>query len=181
MQATMDHYIYTTRLKQIWCDAVAKYQAGNRNPETYFNPSTLAELASLGLNIMDVYDYAEDFVSHDDPSFETFLLVCEVRRDYFLNIQKGQPSKQTLDPSTLPAKDQSLAGILWLPRILPKALAKIRGELPPEVMYGCGGDRRFFKANNIHPAEFLRIVESQHQDVSNIISWLKSRSESSPT
>ena len=31
---------------------------------------------------MDVYDYAEDYVSGGDPDFTTFLMICEARRDY---------------------------------------------------------------------------------------------------
>lgn len=171
----MEHYDYPTRLKAIWNDAVAQYQDGNREPESYFDAATLSDLASIGLNAMDVYDYAEDFVSGEDPSFETFLMICEVRRDYFLNIQKGQPSDAVLDSKNLPAKDQELDGIVWLPRIIKKALGKIRGELPSDIMYSCGGDRRFFKTNKIHAAEFLRVVWAYHEDESKIVEWVKSR------
>ena len=33
-------------------------------------------------------------------------------------------------------------GIAWLPRILVKARLKLRGEMPADLMYGCGGDRQ---------------------------------------
>lgn len=171
----MDHYDYPTRLKAIWSDAVAKYKDGKREPDSYFDAATLSELAAIGLNAMDVYDYAEDFVTRDEPDFEGFLMVAEVRRDYFLNIQKGQPSGQVLDTQLLPPKDREVDGIVWLPRIIPKALAKLRGELPAETMYGCGGDRRFFKDNHIHPAEFLRVVWAYHQEPAKIVEWVKSR------
>ena len=124
---------------------------------------------------MNVFDYAEDFVGGGDPEFETFLMICEARLEYFLNVQQGIASTQRLDASTLPPKDLSINGIVWLPRILPKALAKLRGELPPEIMYGCGGDRRFFRSNNIHPAEFLRTVWAHEAEPARVIEWVAQR------
>jgi len=168
----MDHYNYQKALKQIWEDAVAKYRAGNREPDSYFDEATLSELASIGLNTMDVYDYAEDFVTRDEPDFETFLLVASARRDYFLSVQAGQPSGQTIASEALPPKDAEIKGVVWLPRIMPKAYAKLKGELPPETMYGCGGDRKFFKENNIHPADFLRAAWAFEDDESKLIDWV---------
>ncbi len=168
----MDHYTYQKTLKTIWEGAVAKYEAGNREPDSYFDAATLAELASIGLNTMDVYDAAEDFVSGGDPDFETFLLVSAARRDYFLTAQEGKASDKVLDSASLPAKTDSAKDIVWLPRIMPKAWAKLRGELPPETMYGCGGDRRFFKENKIHPADFLRAAWAYEDDAAKLIDWV---------
>ena len=94
---------------------------------------------------MDLYDFAEDYVSGGEPDFETFLLIHDVRRNYLLHVQQGETSSDVLDPDAIPAKTDAVEGIEWLPRILPKAKAKLRGELPPEMMFCCGGDRRFFK------------------------------------
>jgi len=174
----MNHYTYQQTLKTIWEGAVAQYKLGNREPESYFDDATLAELASLGLNTMDVYDYAEDFVTRDEPDFETFLMVSEARRDYFLTVQEGKASGSTLDSSTLPSKSDEAKGIVLLPRIIPKAIAKLRGELPPETMYGCGGDRGFFKETNIHPAEFLRAAWAYEDDESKLIDWVLARKSS---
>ncbi len=175
MCINMNHYTYQKNLKIIWEGAVAKYKEGCREVESYFDEATLAELASMGLNVMDVYDYAEDFVSRGEPDFETFLMVSEARRDYFMTVQKGKPSGNTLDSNTLPPKTDEAAGIVWLPRIMPKAIAKLRGELPPETMYGCGGDRNFFKENNIHPAEFLRAAWAYEDETSKLIDWVSAR------
>jgi hypothetical protein len=171
----MDHYSYQTTLKTIWQDAVAKYEGGNREPETYFDEATLAELASIGLNTMDVYDFAEDFVTRDEPDFETFLMISEARRDYFLTVQEGKPSGKTLDPATLPEKTDEVNGIAWLPRIMPKAIAKLRGELPSDTMYCCGGDRRFLKEHKIHPAEFLRAAWAYEDDTDKLVAWVEAR------
>lgn len=171
----MDHYDYQKNLKSIWQDAVSEYESGNREPDTYFNEATLATLASLGLKTMDVYDFAEDFVTREEPDFETFLMISEARRDYFLTVQKGEPSGKTLDPATLPEKTEAVNGIVWLPRIMPKAIAKLRGELPDDTMYCCGGDRRFFKENKIHPAEFLRAAWAYEEDTSKLVAWVEAR------
>ncbi|MGZ0657248.1 DUF5069 domain-containing protein [Coraliomargarita sp. W4R72] len=174
----MNNYTYQKTLKTIWKGAVATYNEGNREPSSYFDQATLSQLASIGLNTMDVYDYAEDFVAGGEPDFETFLMVCEARRDYFLTVQMGKLSSNTLDSSALPAKTEEVAGIVWLPRIMPKAIAKLRGELPSDTMYGCGGDRRFFKANNIHPAEFLRAAWAYEDNESKLIDWVVARKSS---
>lgn len=177
----MDHYNYPKRLKAIWTAAVAKYKTGHKTPEGFLDDDTIAELATLGLNLMDVFDYAEDYINGGDPDFETFLMVHEVRRDYFFTKQAAVQSTERLDPASLPAKTDETRGIVWLPRIIPKAIAKLRGELPPETMYGCGGDRRFFKTNNIHPAEFLRVVWAYEDDHCKIIDWVAARRTSSPS
>ncbi|MFP4166359.1 MAG: DUF5069 domain-containing protein [Opitutales bacterium] len=171
----MEHYTYQKRLRAIWELAVTLYRDGNRDPDDYFDASTRAELASIGLNPMDVYDYAEDFVSSEEPDYDTFLMICEARRDYFFAEQKGTPSSDVIDSEALPPKDTEVRGIVWLPRIIPKALAKLRGELPADIMYGCGGDRKFFKNNNIHPAEFLRVVWAYQDDEAKTIDWVEAR------
>lgn len=172
----MNHYHYQKQLKTIWTAAVNKYEKGNRDPKSYFDAAGLAELQKLGLKVMDVYDFAEDWINYGDPDFETFLMICEVRRDYLLTVQKGQKSEIELDPSNLPQKTDSVRGIEWLPRIIPKAIAKIRGELPPVTMYNCGGDRQFFKTHNIHPAEFLRVAWAYENEPAKIIDWVETRS-----
>ena len=57
---------------------------------------------------------------------------------------------------------------------LPKARAKLRGELPPSLMYSCGGDRRFFKEHDILPAEFLNLVWRLDSDEA-IVDWVLRR------
>ncbi len=75
--------------------------------------------------------------------------------------------------AALPPKDEQVDGIGWLPRILPKAEAKLRGEMPPDLMYGCGGDRKFFRTNSINPAELLRQVWQAKGDKQAVIDWVK--------
>lgn len=173
----MNHYTYQKTLKTIWENSVAAYKAGQRDPKSFFDRATVTELATIGLNTMDVYDYAEDYVNHGGPDFETFLMICEARRDYFLTVQGGKLSNKVLDSSTLPAKTDEVAGIVWLPRIMPKAIAKLRGELPSDTMYGCSGDQRFFKEHDIHPAEFLRAAWAYENDMKKLVNWVLARKE----
>ena len=101
-----------------------------------------------------------------------------MRRNYFLNAQSRQALRPsvTLDEEEMPAKTEAARGIEWLPRIIPKARAKLRGELPASLMYCCGGDRRFFKEHDIFPPEFLSLVWRHENDDQAIIDWVVNRS-----
>jgi hypothetical protein len=129
----------------------------------------------MGMNKIDVFDFAEDWVCEGEPDLASFLLIHEHRRDYFWEVQNRVESSERLDSTKLPAKDSEIEGIRWLPRIIPKARAKLRGELPPETMFCCGGDRHFFHHNNIHPSEFLGIVRRAGEDDQKIIDWVVQR------
>jgi hypothetical protein len=43
-------------------------------------------------------------------------------------------------------------------------------------MFGCGGDRKFFRAHQIDPAEFLRQVWKAKGDHSQVVAWVKTNS-----
>lgn len=173
----MNNYNYQKQLKAIWEKAVNLYQAGQRRAETYFDTDETNFLDTIGVSAQEVYDFAEDFVAAGEPDFTTFAMVHDIRRSYFLERQKGIRSEKRLDSASLPPKDSSVRGISWLPRIIAKANAKLRGELHPDIMYCCGGDRAFLKANDIQPAEFLRVVGENEEDDEAIIDWVVARRE----
>jgi len=170
----METYELSAELHRLWEKAEKLYRDGNRNPDAYFNAADTEKLASLGLGIMDIYDYVEDFVGRGEPDFGSFLLTTAERVFYFLDEMGGRESGRTIDPNELPPKTDSVGGIEWLPRILVKGRGKLRGELPAEIMYGCGGDRKFLKSRGIHPAEFLRKIRSASSD-DEVVSWVASR------
>lgn len=170
----MKHYDYQKPLQQLWEKGVRLYKEGT-DKQQWFDETELSFLASIGMNLQELFDFCEDFVDGGDPDFITVALVQDIRRSYFLDKQGGQPSGKEIDMSTLPAKDAEVDGIVWLPRIIEKAHAKIRGEMPPELMYGCGGDRKFLKTHDIHPAEFLRAVVEREDDRDAIVAWVKKR------
>lgn len=172
-------YQYPQQLRAIWHKGVDHYRAGNKEKATWYTEEEVSFLASIGISVQEMFDYAEDYVQHGDPDFIQAALVIDVRRAYFLNKQEGSPSSHTISMSSLPSKEASVEGIEWLPRILPKARAKLHGEMPEDLMYGCGGDRKFFKKHDIQPAEFLRIVAEYEHDDEAIIDWVKRRSADS--
>jgi hypothetical protein len=138
-----------------------------------FGASEREFLKSIGATPQEIFDFVEDTFYGGEPGAETTLLVTAVRRDYFLTVQKGQHSDRLIDMDALPAKSAELAGIEWLPRIIEKAKAKLRGEMPPDLMYVCGGDRAFLREHNIHPADFLREVWAAGNDLGRIVDYVK--------
>lgn len=175
----MKHYDYQKKLNKIWEKAVTLYKNKKRGANTYFTKTEQAFLDSIGATSQEIYDFAEDYVHDGEPDFTTMAMIHDVRRSYFLEKQKGKHSSHELVQDNLPPKEKKIRGIVWLPRIIEKAKSKLRGELDPDTMYDCGGDRRFFKANDVHPAEFLRVVWKYDNNKKAIINWVASRSKSS--
>jgi hypothetical protein len=152
---------------------VTAYQDGNRDFTTYFSPDDLEFLAGIGCQTREFFDFVEDFCDAGVPSASTALLVAAVRRDYFLTVQKGVTGNRIVTVEDLPTFGDALDGIAYLPRILAKGRAKLRGELDPDVMFGCGGDRHFLKNHGaIHPADFLRRVWAAGQDDRKLAAWV---------
>lgn len=175
MIPSMSHYTFTTEFRRLYDKAVALYAKGQRGAGTFFSSEETAFLAANGITAQHLYDYAEDQNNYDEPGYDLALGIELVRRDYFLNVQQGKPSGVTADADKWPGKTESINGIEWLPRILPKVRAKLRGELPASMMYCCGGDRRFFKTNDINPHEFLALAWRAGADDATIINWVVQR------
>ncbi|MBI3875363.1 MAG: DUF5069 domain-containing protein, partial [Verrucomicrobia bacterium] len=152
---------------------VQQYRAGNLRAASWFDAGETAFLAGLGCSAQELFDFVEDFCQMGEPAFETVLLITALRRDYFLNELQGRPTGRLVDMATLPAKDARLGGIAWLPRIIVKAQAKLRGEMPAELMYCCGGDRQFLKSIGMHPADFLRLVWRTGGDEEKVLAAVK--------
>lgn len=173
----MIHYAFAQTFRELYDQAVAAYAGGSRGAENFFNDQQTAWLAANGLTAQHLYDYAEDHNNYGEPGYDHALTIETIRRDYFFNVQKAVASSVIADPDTWPAKTAEIDGIGWLPRILPKVRAKLRGELPASMMYGCGGDRKFFKAHDILPAEFLALAWRAGDDDQVIIDWVKARAK----
>ena len=153
--------------------SVKKYQAGHQKAAGLVGEKDAAFLGTIGYTEQEFFDFVEDFAKGGEPTLDTALKIADVRRDYFLNEQKGQRSTHEIDMAALPSKDAEVEGIGWLPRLIPKAEAKLRGEMPPDLMYGCGGDRKFFRTNGIDPAELLRQVWKAGGDKDVVVGWVK--------
>lgn len=155
---------------------VAAYRHGNRDHMSYYLPADLAFLAEIGCQPREFFDFVEDFCEEGVPTASTALLVAAARRDFFLAVQQGRASGRLLTRDDLPTFGDELAGIPYLPRILAKARAKLRGELDPDLMFGCGGDRKFLGTHgDIHPADFLRQVWAAGDDDRKLAAWVAGR------
>jgi hypothetical protein len=172
----MKHYDFTHYFRELYANATSLYASGQRGADTFFTTGEKAWLAANGLTPQHLYDYAEDQNDSNEPGYDNALAIEFVRRAYFIEKQGGRASTTVLDESKLPAKTAAARGIEWLPRIIPKAKAKLRGELPASLMFCCGGDRRFFKAHDILPAEFLSLVWNHENDDKAVIDWVAARS-----
>lgn len=172
----MKHYDFVAQFQALYDHAVTQYARGVREAAKLYSPSQATHLTANGLTAQNMFDYAEDHAGAGEPGFGNALAIELIRRDYFLNVQHGHASRTVLDESKMPAKTDAIRGIEWLPRIIPKAKAKLRGELPPSLMYCCGGDRRFFKAHDILPSEFLAVVWRHEHDDAAIVDWVVKRS-----
>jgi hypothetical protein len=171
----MKHYEFQQHFRALYDKAVALYAKGQRDAENFFSVEEMAFLAANGITSQNLYDYAEDHNNYGEPGFDIALGIEFVRRGYFLFNQQGKPSKTVLDPEKMPAKTAAVRGIEWLPRIIPKTKAKLRGELPSSLMYCCGGDRNFFKTHDINPVEFLGVVRQNETNDEAIIDWVVKR------
>jgi hypothetical protein len=173
----MSHFTFPAQYNALYQKAVALYAQGRRGADTFLAADDRTFLAANGISVQALYDYAEDHNGYaGEPGSGHALAIELVRRDYFLNHQGGRPSSVLLDDSTLPAKADKVRGLAWLPRLLPKARAKLRGELPPSLMYCCGGDRGFFQEHDILPSEFLALVWRHEKDDAAIVDWVLRRS-----
>ena len=172
----MKHYEFQKTFREIYDRAVALYGKGQRGADSFFTADEKAFLSANGITPQHVYDYAEDHNNYNgEPGYDLALSIELVRRDYFLNAQGGKASGARLDEASLPAKTDAVQGIEWLPRIIPKAKAKLRGELPESLMYCCGGDRKFLKTHDINPAEFLSLVWRNENNDAAIVNWVVKR------
>lgn len=173
-----DAYHWATRFGELFVSCCDEYEEGNKAYDEWFDEEDLAFLASIGCKPRELFDFVEDCCAAegDEPTPETALLVAAVRRDYFLVEQGGKPSDKVVTVDQLPGKKEELNGVPWLPRIIAKAEAKLRGEMDPDIMYGCGGDRAFLSQFGIHPADFLRVVWAAKGDKARIERFVKTGS-----
>ena len=167
----MTNYDWQHTFRGLYDKALVKYRNEHSNIKLFFTPREVNLLLAMGVKPSEMFDFAED---SSDVDADTALLITSVRRDYFRTIQKEVWSSKAVNADQLPAKEEQLEGITWLPRITAKAYARLRGELANEVMYGCSGDRKFLRSHDIHPADFLRAVWAAKGDVQKVLAYVKS-------
>ena len=169
----MDNYNWAKTFRELFEDGSDAYRAGKHDAEAMFDSAQGKFLEEIGATAQEIFDFVEDTFHGGEPGVETALLITATRREYFLNQQSGKRSERIIDMDKLPSKSAQLGGIEWLPRIIEKAHAKLRGEMPPELMYGCGGDRAFLSEHGIHPADFLREVWAAGENHQRILEFVR--------
>ncbi len=154
-----------------------RFRAGDSDFENYYTPADLKFLGEVGYQKREFFDFVEDFCGDGVPTISTALLVAAVRRDYFQTGMHGKPGEKCLSRDDVPGFGEELAGMAYLPRILAKGRAKLRGELDPDLMFGCGGDRNFLTTHgDLHPADFLRQLWAAGDDDQKMVDWIKEES-----
>jgi hypothetical protein len=170
-------YSWDSSFSALFDRCLIRYRSGDTDYSGYYSADDLAFLDSIGYQPREFFDFVEDLAEIGEPSLTTAVMIASVRRDYLTEIMHGAKSDQVLDPATLPAKTSEVDGYVWLPRILVKARAKLRGELDPNTMFCCGGDRAFLKRHDIAPADFLRAVWAAGDDDAKVIDYVKRHSK----
>ncbi len=179
-ELTSQYGPWATRFKEVYDSTLKKYQAGERGAEILVTSEETRFLASIGCTAQELYDFVEDWVEAGEPSFDVVLRITAVRREYVLKEQHGQPSAHRISMNAVPPKDATLGGFVWLPRIIAKAKAKLRGEMPPELMYSCGADRRFLKSIGADAADFLRMIWEAGDDDQKVLEYVKEKAKGTP-
>lgn len=159
--------------RKVWERGITAWRNGRDSAQTMFAPADVAFLAELGCTAQEMFDFVDDSLSYDDLDFETVLAVVAIRREYFLEVMLGQPTGRVVAASELPAKAAEVDGIAWLPRLIAKARIKLRGELHPDLMYGCAGDRPFLRKHGMTLPQFLELVRDQGDDERAIVDAVK--------
>jgi hypothetical protein len=164
---------WSTEFRAVYDRGVAAWKSGRRTPATMFSKEDIGFLASIGCTAQELFDFVDDEQEYGEPDFATTLAVAALRRDYFLNALHGRSTGRIASMDDLPAKSAAVDGIAWLPRIIEKAHLKLRGEMPDDLMYGCGGDRQFLRSVSMTLPQFLELARDCGDDRRRIIDAVK--------
>lgn len=159
--------------RNVWDRGVTAWKTGRRSACTMFGAEDVAFLASIGCTAQELFDFVDDSLDYDDVDFETALAVTAIRREYFFHVMRGKSTGHVVPMHELPAKFAQADGIAWLPRLIAKARIKLRGEMDPDLMYGCAGDRPFLREHHLTLPQFLQMVWDNGDDDRAIIDAVK--------
>jgi hypothetical protein len=122
--------------RELFFAGVDRQQHGGQSPATMFEPDEVEFLESIGCSAQELFDFVDDYVYCGDVKYDDAEAIQSVRLDFFKGHLKGQPASQPMSMDDFPAKAAEVDGIPWLPRLITKARAKLRGDLPADLMYG---------------------------------------------
>lgn len=158
---------------ELFFKGVKRYEAGRQSPEEMFKDEEAIFLNSIGCSTQEMFDFCDDYVRWGDVIYEHVEELQAVRYEHFTENLDSQPAATRMRMDEFPAKNDEIEGILWLPRLILKARAKLAGTLPADLMYGWGGDRKFFREKNVNPAELLRVTQKSGESNQPIIDYIK--------
>ena len=164
---------WSEQFRAVYDRALSAFRSGRSSVATLCDSADTAFLLSSGCSVQELYDFVEDAVDYGEPDLETVLDVQRIRRDYFLGVLRGEWTGQVVPMSALPLKTDAVDGIAWLPRLIVKARLKLRGELSPDTMYGCGGDRPFLRRMGLTLPGFMELVRDCGDDDLAIVEAVK--------
>ena len=164
---------WSEQFRAVYDRALSAFRSGRSSVATLCDSADTAFLLSSGCSVQELYDFVEDAVDYGEPDLETVLDVQRIRRDYFSGVLRGEWTGQVVPMSALPLKTDAVDGIAWLPRLIVKARLKLRGELSPDTMYGCGGDRPFLRRMGLTLPGFLELVRDCGDDDLAIVEAVK--------
>jgi hypothetical protein len=130
----------------------------------HFSPRLAAPRRNYSISWMIAYVIG-------DFDYDTVLAVTEIRYRYFVEVMGGKAAGKVVPP-----KSAAVDGISWLPRLIAKARIKLRGEMDPDLMYGCAGDRPFLRKHHMTLPVFLQLVWNKGEDDRGIVDALKAAS-----
>jgi len=164
---------WQAQFRAVYDRGVVAWSAGRRSPATMFTSDDARFLAGIGCTAQELFDFVDDAQEYGEPDFDTVLAVQAIRREHFLTVMGGKPCARVASMADLPAKTAAVDGITWLPRLIMKARLKLRGEMPADLMYGCGGDRAFAQQMNLTLPGFLQLARDAGPDDRRIIDAVK--------
>lgn len=151
------------------------YEEGAGTPSSSISESDRKFLGEIGCSPQELFDLVEDDVTVGEPGLERALGITRVRWEYFQQVERGKAPERMRRMAEFPPPGDTLGGLAWLPRIIAKARGKLRGELPPELMYCCGGDRHFLGEHGLEPDAFLRAVWKAGDRDEEILEYVRRR------
>ena len=164
---------WKAKFHKLYQSAQERYREGRTTTLTLFEPDEVCFLTTIGCSTQELFDFVEDSINWGDVEYDQVEGVTELRRDHFLITLRSESATTKIDPDKIPSKSDEVDGIAWLPRLIVKARAKLAGELPPELMYGCGGDRPFLGGRNSNLVDFLRVTLEAGDNDRVIIDYIK--------
>ena len=170
----MNEYEWAEQFRQVWDRGVAAYKSGNGKPQTLFNrtrqriswPLSAAPTRS-SLILWRIFAEAAN-----QSMIQCYWSRLPAEIIFTPCSTVSHPGKSFHGSAPSQERGNS-AGIAWLPRLIVKAQAKLRGEMPAELMYGCGGDRPFLHGINTHLADFLRLVWAVDGDQQKVLAFVR--------